>query len=262
MKTAILLAGAGAVRASALAAFAQVGRRSAARFPGASVRWAFTEEGVRAKRRALGAPADSPAEALARLWREGFSRVVVQSLHITAGAGHRRLCAAVQSCRTGPATFAALREGAPLLASPADVRRAVAAVLAELQAARHPGDAAILVAHGSRDPAANRTYAAVARTFRSQDFRVRLGRTVGRPTCDEVVAWCVAEGVKRSFLLPFTVTTGRTVETVLAPDSVGSWLAPLRAAGIVCSAVPRGLAEYTGIVDIWLDHLQEALDHA
>lgn len=258
MKTAILLAGAGSASASAQAVFEQVGRRVEARFSGVPVRWAFAEEAARGRWGAQGAAVDAPAEALARLRREGFERVVVQSLHVTAGAGYRRLRTVVQSCRAGPDRFEVLLEGAPLLASAADVRRVVAAVLADLPPARGPRDAVILVAHGSRDPAASRTHAAVARTFRKADARVRLGRVVGRPDCADVVAWCRTEGVRRVFLLPFTVAAGSTVETVLAPEGDDSWAAALRAAGIACSAVPRGLAEYDGVVDIWLDHLDAA----
>lgn len=259
MKAAILLTAAGTADAPAAAALADIGRLVVQRHPGTCVRWAITERAVRNALAAQGVTVDAPEDALAGLRQEGFTHVAVQPLHVVPGAALRRLHAALQARRAGPDPFVALQAGAPLLNTDEDARRTVQAVLADLPVSRQPDEGVILVAHGSREAAAQVAYAAVARALDCQDGRVLLGSTVGWPDRAHAVRWCAATGVRRVYLLPFTVTAGRTALAALAPEGAASWLAPLRAAGVVCSGVPRGLAEYPGVVELWLEHLDRAL---
>lgn len=256
MKTGILLAASSSVHADARAALACVERRVTARFGSVPVRWAVTAGPVRHVLHAQGEVAESPDDALAAMRRDGFTHVAVQSLHIVPGSEYRALYETVEARRRAPESFASLQVGPPLLASDADSARVVQALLPVLAAERRPGDAAILIAHGSREPAAERAYDVVARTFAAHDGLILLGRTLGRPDRDETIRICVAAGALRACLLPFTVTSGSTVRAALAPDGKTSWPAALRAADIDCRVVSRGLAAHDAIVDIWLEHLR------
>ncbi len=257
MKAGILLAASSSVHADARAALALIGHRVTARFGGIPVRWAVTAGEVRRVLRAQGEAAASPDEALAAMQREGFTHAAVQSLHVVAGAEYRALCETVEAHRRAPGASLTLQVGTPLLATEGDAQRVAQAILAALPRERGSDDAVILIAHGSREDAAERAYAAVAQAFAARDGRVFLGRTLGSPDRDQTVHLCAAAGARRVFLLPFTVTVGSTVRAALAPDGPDSWVAALRAAGIDGTVVSRGLAAYDAVVDVWIDHLRD-----
>ena len=46
----------------------------------------------------------------------------------------------------------------------------------------------------------------------------------------------------------------------MAGDGDDSWKSVLTADGVACEAVLRGTAEIPAFVDIWLDHLQAAVE--
>lgn len=257
MKAGILLVTSGVVPAEACAARARLERQVSARFGMLPVRWAAVCGAGRVTRRQGGKGA-SLEDALAAMRRDGFTRVAVQPLQVVAGAENRALRATVAAFSGRAKGFSALHVGAPLLSSEADAQRVAQAVLAGLPGARRPEDAVILIAHGSREAAAERAYAALAQAFAVRDSRVLLGRTLGRPGRAETVQACVKLGARRVFLLPFMVRVGATALAALADDGPASWPAALRLAGIAGAVAARGLAEDDAVVEVWLDHLHDA----
>lgn len=255
---AVLLAAPGTSCPQAQAALDAIGRAAARRAPGVMIRWAFTSGGVRRKLAAQGRPAPDPAEALAVLRAAGATRVAVLPLHLVDGMEFAELAGTAAEFESGAAVFDRVVVGTPLLASEGGYRRALAAFLAGLPP-RATDEAAVLVAHGSRDPQGARTFAAAAARSLEVEERCFLGMIIGEPGKDAVIAACRAAAVRKVWLAPFTVAAGQGTRDDIAGAGPGSWRSALERAGLACETRMTGLAEVPGAVEVWMDELARLL---
>ena len=158
-------------------------------------------------------------------------------------------------------TFASLVVGAPLLTeSQASVDRAARALLAELPSGRAPGEPVLFMGHGSRHAAESR-YEALAAAVRERDPLVLMGTLNGTIRLEHIVEHLRTSGrpFDRVWLLPLLAVVGRHTLEDMAGDSEHSWRSRLEAEGIACVPVLRGMMEYQGFMDIWVDNLAQAM---
>ena len=255
MKTAILLAAYGSTDPKAGQDLDLVASRAAKRFPRLEIRWAWTSSFVRARLARKGIPAPSPREALAGLAADGFGRVAIQPLHVVAGQDFEELAAALQEADLPlrPAL------GRPLLSSAADIERAAEAILAGLDPERSPEEAVVFMGHGTAHPA-GAAYPALAQSLARLDPLVFLGCLESKPGIEEIRGMLLQKGLRRARLLPFTALAGVHAQRDLAGPGPDSWASVLNRSGIRTKAVLKGLCRNRGVVEIWLDHLAEALE--
>ena len=259
MKTGLLLAASGTGDPSARRALDAIGERAAQRFSGLDIRWSYTSEAIRRKLAREGRSADSPADALRRLRDGGCTHVAVGCFHVIAGMEYDELKDTVATFAHGPDAFAGLALGKPLLGSYDDLLRAATALLAGLPAQRTRNDAVVLVGHGNDRHPGDLAYIAAAHVFRELDPHVFLGTVRSHPSLAGVVRECLAAGVGKAYLLPFTTVAGRTTRDVMTGGGADSWSSALSRSGIEPVPVFKGLAEYPDVAAIWLDHLSTAI---
>jgi sirohydrochlorin cobaltochelatase len=256
-KPAIVLAAFGTSTA-AFDTYSHFEQKVKARFPGHEIRWAFTSHQVRHKvAQERGQQLNDLPTTLRELKAAGYTRVAVQSLHLVPGEEWEKKI--VEESRKIPGLKVAL--GKPLLSSKQDQERALKAV-----AQTFPKDlkdtAVVLVAHGSPSPQGTAAYLAFARLVRSRypHQNVFLGTVEGKPTRQEAL-----EAVKQStaatvVLMPFLFVAGEHVAKDILGADPESWKSELlkhRAYHI--QGITKGLGYQDGIVNIYLDHLAQAL---
>jgi siroheme decarboxylase len=246
-REAILFAAPGASSPGARAAYDRVDAAAACRFPGIERRWTYTSAGVRRKLADDGVTVSDPANALAALRQEGVTHAAVLPLHVCDGSEYRELAGAV--AKEGGMKVAL---GRPLFAEDAELRRALAALLASVPASS-PGDAVILVAHGSRDPHVAGTFAAAAAACREISPRLLLGTILGEPSFASVLEQCRAQSVRKIWLLPCMAAAGPSSGADIAGPGAQSWKSRFERAGIESVPLLRGLGECPGVVDVWMD---------
>ena len=195
---AILLVAFGTSHADAADAYANVERLVGKRFPDYEIRWAYTSKMIRRKLAKESKRLDSPDLALARLADDGVKVVRVQSLHIIPGVEFDEVDDTVERWGQSPSPFETITLGAPLIDSMNDLRRSLKAVLAMAKDARKPGDALILMGHGSGGHVADLLYVAAAYELAKLDPLAFIGTVEGNPTFDEVLSQCSKAGVKRA----------------------------------------------------------------
>ncbi len=231
-------------------------------FPGIPVRWAFTSGKIRHHLAGKGKKTDSVQKALAKMRFEGYSHVVVQSLHMVPGSEFNDLkdeSMAMMSSPENPQGFQSVQLGWPLLADTGDIRNVSQAVLRHIPDERTPGEAVLYMGHGTWHSADTR-YEQLAEELRTHDPDVYLGTMDGGRTIHDILPELQERGYRTAWLLPFLAVAGAHVLRDMVGDTPDSWKSVLEAAGLNCRPVLRSAIEYEGFTEIWIEHLRTAME--
>jgi len=226
------------------------------RFPGYEIRWAFTSHQVRQKlAREKGRQLHDLPTTLRELKAAGFNRAAVQSLHIVPGEEWDKKI--LQASREISGLKVAL--GKPLLSGPQDQEQALQAV-----AQTFPKDlkntAVLLMAHGSPAPEGEKAYLAFDRLLRDRYPNVFLGAVEGKPGKEKAFEAVKQANPASVVLMPFMFVAGEHVAKDMLGDDPESWKSELlKQKAYRIDGVTRGLGYLDGIVNIYLDHLDQAL---
>ena len=230
-----------------------------ARFPEVPARWAFTSGVIRTKLADKGKKTDSVTKALQKMWFEKYTHVAVQSLHVIPGDEFHDLLADAKEFENPPTAFERIVVGKPLLADQSDLRRVTQAVFRRIPENRTSGEAVVLMGHGTWH-AGDSMYDALYQEIRKIDKLVFVATMDGALTITQVRDELTREGITKAHLVPLLAVAGQHVQNDMAGPSPDSWKSILNAAGIECECVLKGTAEYDEFAEIWLDHLQSAMD--
>ena len=256
MKQGILLAAFGASSRQGESALQLFDTEVRARFPGIAVRWAFTSLLVRERLAMERKKTDSVRKALEKMAFERYNHVAVQPLQCIPGQEYSDV---LEDARTlSRERNILVRVGTPLLHSDDDVAAAAAALLRHLPAERGEDEAAVWVGHGARHPATVR-YDALAHAVRRLDPLVHVGTMSDASAQPLILEELRKSRCRHIWLLPLLSVIGRHALLDLAGSEAQSWKSRFEAAGVACTPVLKGSAEYPGFIQIWLDHLELAL---
>lgn len=258
-KKGILLVAFGTTVPEARDALDQIGIMAERRFPGIAIRWAYSSRIVREKLADQGHRFDSPAMALARMMDEGFTQVAVQSLHTIPGEEFHALKQTADAFSGLPKGMDSVVLGMPLLAEPDDVERCAKAIMASLPPERKKDEAVILMGHGTHHPA-NIYYPGLQYSLNRLDPLVLVGTVEGSPSLDDIRRTLENRKVSKVYLQPFMAVAGDHAMNDMAGDEEDSWKSVLTGDGLTCVPVLRGTAQIPAFVEIWLNHLQAALE--
>jgi sirohydrochlorin cobaltochelatase len=258
-KVGILLVAFGSSEDSAQVSFENIDKKVKKAYPDIPVRWAYTSHIIRKKLAEQGKVLDSPEVALAKMQDEDFTHVAVQSLHTIGGAEYHDLRVTVGAFKR-MGGFEKVILGYPLLATQEDMERNVAAVIKNIPAERQPGDAVVLMGHGTHHPS-NAFYAALMFQLQLKDPNIFVGTVEGYPEVDLITELLLKNKIKKAYLMPFMSVAGDHAKNDMASDEEDSWKSILTKAGIECVPVLKGTAEFDEFVDIWVDHLGGPLRH-
>jgi sirohydrochlorin cobaltochelatase len=226
------------------------------RFPDHEIRWAFTSRRVRSKvAQEKGQKLNDLPATLRELQAAGYTRAVVQSLHIVPGKEWEKKI--VAETRKVPGLQVAL--GKPLLSSKEDQERTLQA-LAQTFPKDLKNTAVVLVAHGSPIPQGEEAYLAFDRLLRSRYRNVFLGTVSGKPTRQEALEAVKKSGAATVVLMPFMLVAGEHVATDILGDNPESWKSELlQQKTYRLEGITKGIGYQEGIVNIFLDHLAQAM---
>jgi sirohydrochlorin cobaltochelatase len=260
MKRGILLVTFGSTIPEAQVSFENIDSSVKKAFPGVEVCWAYTSRTIIAKMAKEGKHLATPAEALARMMREKFTHVAVQSLHVIPGAEFHGLVQNVRGFAGMSKGMEQVLVGYPLLATSEDLQRVAEAMLKIIPPERDKNAAVVFMGHGTHHPA-NVYYAALNYHVQKLDPNIFVGTVEGWPEIDDMIGELKKGGLKKGYLMPFMSVAGDHVINDMAGPEEDSWKSILEKEGIKCESVLKGLAEYQPFVDIWVDHLKTAFGH-
>ncbi|MBS3732927.1 MAG: sirohydrochlorin cobaltochelatase [Desulfobacterales bacterium] len=259
-KTGILLVTFGTTFPEARAAFKNIKESASRAFPDTPVKWAYTSEMIRKKMADKGKQADSPDRALEKMDSEGFSRVAVQSLHTIAGHEFHDLVKTVRKFENNADSIKEISISGPLLDGPESMEKAAHAIRKSVPAERKPGEAVVLLGHGTHHPS-NSAYAALMWRLQTEDENMFIGTVEGYPGPETIIEQLGQNKVSSAWLMPFMSVAGDHARNDMAGDGKDSWKTLLSEAGLASRPVMKGFAEYEPFVDIWIDQLKEAIEN-
>ena len=270
---AILLVVFGTSYPEAQAAYENIERVYREEFPQAEVRIAFTSDYIRRKLLDRdNVTIDNPLTALAHLNDEGYTDVVVQSLHVIPGEEFHDLANIVESVRgiEGKFGFRNLVLGEPLLMNLVDYRNVSRALASQFEqnttgtertphsSPRDAGQMAVIFMGHGTEHSANSAYSQMANILAEDHENVFLGTVEGYPGYDEVLARLNESGVKKARLIPFMVVAGDHALNDLTGNESESWKSMLEKEGFEIDYNLLGMGENDGIVEIFVGHTKEA----
>lgn len=258
-KTGILLVAFGTTVDEARPALDALDKRVRAAHPDTPVQWAYTAKMIRNKLRAEGKAAPSPAEALAGMAEAGFTRVAVQSFHTIPGEEFHGLLRTAKAMEGLPKGIARIEVGLPLLATSQDVADSATALLSMIPAERKADEPVIFMGHGTHHPA-DIYYPGLQYFLWKLDPNLLVGTVEGTPSIDDVIAEVEARNAKRVWLIPLMAVAGDHARNDMAGEEDEAWATLFRNRGIEPRPVLKGTAEFTPVSDIWLRHLDAALE--
>jgi len=225
-------------------------------YPGYEVRRAFTSRtiiDILAKREKL--KIDNVGQAMQRLVDDGIKEVVVQPTHIMAGKEYDDIIAELENYA---AKFKSLRVGDPLLTEDVDHIALAKALADETERYNDKETAMVYMGHGTYH-AANDTYSKLQnKLFDAGHDNCFIGTAKAAPTLDNVMALVKKSGAKKIVLLPLMVAAGAHACNDMAGDQENSWKTAFEREGYQVECVLKGLGEYDGVQQMFVDHAANA----
>lgn len=196
---------------------------------------------------------DTVEAALERMLEDGIKEVVVQPTHIINGTENDAMLRDLKRYET---QFAKLRIGKPLLSKPQDYKKAVQAVMEQINL--EEDEMLILMGHGTEHHA-NAAYCALEYMFHYLGYeQVLVGTVEGFPGLGEVMTKLEYTGKRRVRLLPFMFVAGEHAKEDMAGEDA-SWKSEMEQAGYRVEAQIQGLGELQGIRQIYMEHIRAVL---
>jgi len=232
--------------------YSNLGSRIAERFPDAVIHWSFSSPA------AEGLITEDGARPLASLASEltcdPANRIVCQSLHVIPAKEFHRMVLAVRQVDSG------ITIGLPLLATPEDYSR-VAAILMPL-VDDSPDKALLVLGHGTEHPAWT-AYPALQSVLRKMaGTRVFVAALEKFPPSDKVIDDIIEAGFQHVVIMPFLMVAGMHFRRDIIADHPHSWATRLAERRVEFDLLNHGLGAFTGIADIFCDHIGQAFQKA
>lgn len=228
------------------------------RHPGVDVMVGYTSAFVAKTLKSRGKDAPTLAEALASAAARGYSRVLVQSMHVVPGEEYDMVRQTVRAFTGLPKGIRESVVGAPLMADTGDVTRLASILTMNLPKERKSTDAVVYVGHGSPGPG-GLAYPALQAELSAFDSNALVGVVEFGPDAESVVQKLKAMKIKKVWLVPLLTVLGDHGQNDLFGDEDDSWKKTIEKAGITVEPVKVGLAFQPGVAEIWADHLDRAV---
>lgn len=260
-KEAILLVAFGTSVPEAQKALDQIDAQVKKAFPDVQVTWAYTSKIIRKKLAKEGKNLDPPTVALAKLMEDGYTRILVASLHSLPGVEFHDLGRDVEAFKSlaGPSGGKVFLSR-PLLSSRENMEAVAKAVIKEVPKNRKPEDAVLLMGHGSEHHPGDAVYAALNYWMEGIDPKVFVGTVEGQPQIDYIIPKLKKVGTKKVFLMPLMAVAGDHARNDLCGDEKDSWRSVLENEGFKVECVLKGTGEMPEVVDVWMANMKRAYE--
>ncbi len=229
-------------------------------FPDYDVRRAFTAQIIIDHiEKDTGRHIDNFEEAMDKLVAEGVDTVIVQPTHLMDGFEYTDIKDSIE--KNYKDKIAKIALGEPLLVNEADQKAVAEAIKAAMTKHEDDDTAICLMGHGT-EAESNAIYATMQKVFDDLGYKNYFVATVeASPTFDDVAKAAKDAGYKKAVLRPMMVVAGDHANNDMADDSdPESFAAIMKEAGFEVKSVIEGLGQLVDVDEIYVAHVQAAID--
>lgn len=198
---------------------------------------------------------DSPAEALDKLQKDGFTEVIVQPLHIMFGEEYEKVENLVIELKRRN-VFDKIELGDPLLFRSKDYDIAVDALKTQLPSLKD-NEAVILMAHGTVHQANASYFQFEYVAKRKINKKIYIATVEGYPLIEDVIEDLKYDKIEKVNLVPFMLVAGDHAHNDMAGDQEDSWKNILISNGFEVEVYLKGIGENKNIQQIYIDHIKK-----
>lgn len=252
MKKAIMLVSHGSVRSEIIEGLDNLMSRVKDGFPDYEVYRTFSAKIIiKLLKERHNKVVQTPKEELRRLVQEGYTEIIVQSLHILPALEFHNLLRDISEFKEVD-----IKVGYPLLTSNSDYVKSAEA-LQKLFPNLGEKQALVLMGHGTYHPS-NSGYACLQNHFYDLDVNFFIANVEGYPKLRQVIKKLKKLKIDEVFLMPYMLTVGNHVyEDMLGEEN--SFKQSLEQENIKVSPYPKGLVEEINHQEIFIEHIDEAI---
>ena len=228
-------------------------------FPDYDVRRAFTAQIIIDHiEKDTGRHIDSFEEAMDKIVADGVTELIVQPTHLMDGYEYTDIKDSLAGYQD---KFEKCALGATLLASEEDQIAVAKAIKAAMESYEDDSTAICLMGHGT-EADSNSVYATMQQVFADLGYTNYFVATVeAEPTFDDVATAAKEAGYTKAVLRPLMVVAGDHANNDMAdPEDPESFISVMQAAGFEVQCVIEGLGQLDTIDDIYVSHVQDAID--
>lgn len=195
----------------------------------------------------------SVKEALEYMKDQGVEELLIQPTHVLNGIENERM---EKEIRAAGSLFETIAVGTPLLTSQEDSEKIVEILTKEWNVKEN--EMLIFMGHGTEHHS-NFVYAALNYQFAVKGHKnMAIGTVEGFPTIDDMLEAARKVNPEKVILTPFMIVAGDHANHDLAGDEEDSWKNIFEREGYKTECVLKGLGEYEGVRQIFLEHLRKA----
>lgn len=191
-------------------------------------------------------------EAMEEMHRDGITHVILQPTHVINGIENDLM---KEDALAFKDRFGSICFGTPLLTTEEDNQKVIEAIAQEFQ--HIPKDEAlVLMGHGTTHHA-NSIYAALDYTMKDMGYpNFFMGTVEAYPSMETLIKMIRSFQPKKIHLAPFMIVAGDHARNDMAGDEPDSWYSQFCGAGFPVDICLKGLGEYPGIRDIFIQHIK------
>ncbi len=259
-KKAILLVAFGTSYKEARVSYDNIEKHVKSAFPDIEVRWAYTSNMIRKKilsRDKLYIP--DPIVALSKLQDEGFTKVIVQSLHVIPGYEFEDLSNVVSTfgqlkSNKGRPDFKVLVLGKPIMYDEEATEEFIDALSPFIE--ENKDKAIVFMGHGT-EHFANAAYSQLELLISERFKNVVIGTVEGYPDLDFVKEKLKEIGKRNVVIAPLMIVAGDHARNDMAGDEADSWKMQLKQEGYKVEPFIHGLGENDKVAEIFVKRIKE-----
>lgn len=227
-------------------------------YPDYDVRRAFTAQMViDIIKERDGITIDNVTEALDRAAADGVKNLVVQPTHLMDGLEYADIKKELENYQD---KFESLTLADPLLIDDADFDAVVSALASDTVSYDDGKTAICYMGHGTHADS-NAVYSKMQQKFADAGHKnYFVGTVEAEPALEDVMAEVKKGDYERVVLLPLMVVAGDHATNDMAGDEEDSWKTAFQTAGYETVPVLKGLGQIYPIQQIYVQHVQNAID--
>ncbi len=194
-------------------------------------------------------------DVMEQMLEDGIKEVFVQPTFIVHGIQNKELIKKVEKYE---ASFQVLRVGRPLLTSIKDYKRVIEVFVKEIANISRE-EAVICMGHGTIHHL-SASFIALDYMFKEEGYENYYVATIRScPRLDYVIKALKKNNYKKVTLIPFMVVAGYHAKQDLSGEAEEAWRCVLEKEGYEVRSILKGLGEYKGIREIYIDHIKDLL---